>query len=167
MADEYPVGDPSPDIYQFDGDNPVEPDRAEKNDRKGGAAATYPLQIVKVAEKKIAIRYGTVHGVVPKIGASEITPDLADDANPEISVSASGKLYAKVDLAADTYAPENPILAYAATVPADVDRVSAHQELAAVTYDSGSGAITNIAPVHQGSLGIASCAGVTNYWDLG
>lgn len=134
-------------------------------DPGNNSSTSFPLKPVQTAPTKIRIKYGTVHGIVPKIGTDAITAEIADEANPEITVTFSGKLYVKVDLAADTYEAENPTIAFAAEVPADVDRESAHQELAAVTY--ASGAITAIVPVHQGSLDVASCAGVTNYWDLG
>lgn len=129
------------------------------------ASATFPLQPVKSAANKLKFRYGTVHGIVPTIGGTELTADLAD--SPELTITESGKVYVKVDLAADTYEAENPIIAFAATVPADVDRVSAHAEIVDVVYDSGTSAITSFAPAHKGSIDVASCAGVTNYWDLG
>ena len=136
----------------------------------GVSATTFNLQPVQIGDDVIRIRYGVCHGIVPKIddgGATEITADLDDADNPEITVTASGKLYIKVDLATDTYEAENPVIEYAATVPDDVDRVSAHHELADVTWDSADGgSITLIVPVHGGNIDMASCGGVINYWDL-
>lgn len=131
----------------------------------GSASNKHPLQPVQSAPTKIRIRYGLIHADVPSIDDTEITAQIGDEANPEITITQSGKLYAGVDLAEDTYKPENPIIAFAEAVPDDVDRLKAYREMASVTFADGK--ITNITPVVRGNMDVASCGGVLNYWDMG
>lgn len=137
----------------------------------GVIETTFPLQPVQSGDDKVIFRYGTVHGIVPKIGTDAITIDIDDEDNPKLTVTATGVIYVKVDLAASTYEAENPTLVFVTgdetDIPADVDRVSAHHLLVGVEWDDATNSIKTLSPVHQGSIDVASCAGVSNYWDLG
>lgn len=138
----------------------------------GGLASgsRFPLKPIKTGANKVRFVYGTVHGIVPRIGSdydsgTDLTGTITDPASPELTVTESGVIYVQVDLAEDTYEAEKPLIAFAANLPGDVPRESAYQILCALTYDSGE--ITLGTPAHQGSIDMASCGGVMNYWDLG
>lgn len=139
--------------------------------QRGGTSKSFPLQPVKSGADKVKFRWGTVRGIGPQIGGEPITTDLNDEANPEITVDAAGVIYVKVDLAPDTYEATNPVLAFVAgdesDIPEDIPRESAHAPLVSVAWDTENEAITGLSPAHKGSIDVASCAGVTNYWDLG
>ncbi|MDQ8206227.1 hypothetical protein QEH52_01805 [Coraliomargarita sp. SDUM461003] len=129
------------------------------------AAAAWPLKPVVYGATEVRFVYGLVHADPPKIDDEEILADIDDPDYPGLTCGSAGKIYVGVDLAADTYEPENPIIAFADTVPDDVDRSKAYVEIADVAF--ADGAITKVTPVHRGNIDMASCGGVLNYWDLG
>lgn len=125
----------------------------------------FPLEPVLSTSTTLKFRFGTVHGIVPKIDEEELTARL--DESPELEIDGSGKVYIKVDLAEDTYEATNPVIEFAETVPEDEDRVNAHAIIVDVEFDEAENTIKSFSPAHRGSIDMASCGGVINYWDLG
>jgi hypothetical protein len=131
----------------------------------------FPLKPAVFEGNKVRFRYGTVHGIVPKIDDTELTASISDEDAPEITVTGAGVIYVKVDLAEDTYEAENPVIEFvagdASDIPEDVDRESAHQLIVTVEWNDETSSIARVSSAHKGSLDMASCGGVLNYWDLG
>lgn len=134
--------------------------------QRGGGVSKFPLKPHRSGANKVKFTWGTVNGYTPTIDEVEITADLDDPANPEITISESGIIYVKVDVAEGAFAIDNPVLEFATSVPADTT-TAAHRAIVNVAWDSESSSISSIAPSHRGSIEVASCGGVVYYWDLG
>jgi hypothetical protein len=142
----------------------IEIERAKTT--KKPAPKTFPLEPVRSGDDKVKFRWGTVNGLTPKIGEVEITAGIDEDVNPLLTITQSGIIYVKVDVAASTLVINNPVLLFGTTVPADTS-TAAHRALVNVTWNAGDSVISAIAPSHRGSIEVATCGGVLYYWDLG
>jgi hypothetical protein len=87
-----------------------------------------PLVVKKSGSDKVYVTPGTVNQIVPKVDGTYIdaTP------RPTITVSASGYIILRVERVANQPFPNNPIIYYNATIPADTTTYG-HFNLASVT----------------------------------
>jgi len=128
---------------------------------------TIPLTVQPAAEGKVYVIPGSVNQLIPTIGGTYI------DARPRptISVSASGYIILRVERVANQPFPNNPIIYYNATIPADTTTYG-YFALASVTKtgSAATGYSYNIASFRSPLIGAVHVSrasfssGVNYYW---
>lgn len=116
------------------------------------AAYRHPLQVVKILPDSVRIVFGTIGGVVPKVGTTPLTPTLIE--SPVLTCptgAATGFVYAEIDV---TSSPLDIAIKSSTAMPVATDETA---YLMLASYNVQDGAITALANNLTGSQALYSC----------